>query len=135
MCKKLISLALCLVMLLSYNFVASAEDDGVAPAFDYTNITMTSILYANKTFYCEASADGYNGITTKIEITMTLQKKGLLWWSKVQSWSGTYNKEYATLSKSYATTKSGKYRVKAVYKVYSGSDSEKITSYSGERSI
>ena len=135
MCKKLISLALCIVMLFSFSVVASAEDDGVAPVFDYTNMTATSILYSSGKFYCEASADGYSGITTKIEITMTLQKKGLLWWSKVESWSGTYNKSYATLSKSYATTKSGKYRVKAVYKVYSGSDSEKITSYTGEESI
>lgn len=134
MCKKLISLALCVVMLLSVSVVASAEDTGVAPAYDYTCYNSTSISYSNGTMYCDASIEGYSGITTKIEITMTLQKKGL-WWSKVQSWSGTYNKDYATLSKSYATTKSGKYRVKAVYKVYSGSDSEKITSYSGERSI
>ena len=77
MCKKLVSLALYIVMLLSCSFVASAEDAGVAPAFDYTNMTATSILYSGGKFYCEASADGYSGVTTKIEITMTLQKKGL----------------------------------------------------------
>lgn len=135
MCKKIISVVLCVAMLFSFSIIASAEDAGVAPAYNYTVNATTSLFYSNGTFYCDASLDGYSDRTTKIEITVTLQKKGLLWWNKVESWSGTFNNYYGSLSKSYATTTSGKYRVKGEFVAYSGSDSESITNYTTERSI
>ena len=99
----------------------------------YTKKVDTTLTFSSRTANITCHAIGYSGITTKIEITATLEKKVLLWWSDVQSWSATYNGYQGTLSKQLAVA-SGKYRVKAVYKIYSGSKYETVTSYSSELS-
>ena len=81
---------------------------------------------------CLADVQGYNGITTKVHIEMTLQKFTFLWWSEVQTWEGTFNDYLGTLSRTTYVDDSDTYRVKAVFTVYSGSNSEEITSYSQE---
>ena len=93
---------------------------------------MENLSITNGTASCSATLTGINGTTTKVVIKMTLQKKTLLWWSEAESWTATYNTYYGTLSKT-ATVKSGTYRVKAVYTVYSGSNSESITDYSDQK--
>ncbi len=112
----------------------SNEYTTIQPLYDYTASHVTNLTISGGTASCKASLTGYSGTTSKIEITMTLQKKTLLWWSNVESWTGTYNTYYGSLTKSKAVD-SGTYRVKAVYKVYSGSKSETITGYSAEKKI
>lgn len=143
MSKRLVSVLLIVVMLFSLSSFASAEgapiidkpefENGntVQPLYDYTDLCITNLKIVNGKASCTADLEGYNGTTTKIEITMTLQKKTLLWWSAKETWTATYNTFYGTLTKSISVD-SGTYRVKAVYKVYSGSNSESITSYSSE---
>ena len=103
------------------------------PCFEYTNTTATTLsISTSGTATCSAKLNGYNGTTTKIVIKMTLQKKTLLWWSEVDSWSTTINNWYGSLTKT-ASVGSGTYRVKVEFTVYSGSNSEEITTYSQEK--
>lgn len=147
MTKKLISLILSISMLFSYCIQANAEtlpqgevektlssQEEIRPFYNYTNDYLVSLNISNGNASCFSELWGINGRTTKIEITMTLQKKTLLWWSKVESWTTTVNGYYAALSKTKSVD-SGTYRVKAEFKVYSGSDSETIKEYSTEKSV
>ena len=88
-------------------------------------------ISSSGTATCSADAEGYYGTTTKVHIKMTLQKYTILWWSKVETWEGTFNQAYGALCET-AQVGSGTYRVKAEFTVYSGSNSEEITSYSQE---
>ncbi len=146
MSKKLTAMLLCVVLMCSFSTVAYAQNPAVItpdelvqtesdimPCFEYTNTTATSLsISTSGTATCTARLNGYNGITTKIDIKMTLQKKTLLWWSEVDSWSTTINNSYGALTKT-ASVGSGKYRVKVDFTAYSGSNSEKITTYSQEK--
>ncbi len=144
MFKRGISILLMLVLLLGIPVSSHAlesnvpveriieEDSSIQPLYDYTTNYGTSLSVSNGTANCNASLGGKNGTTTKIVIKMTLQKKTLLWWSEVETWSTTHNTYYGSLTKS-ASVKSGTYRVKAVYTVYSGSNSESITDYSEQK--
>ena len=147
MFKRIFALVMCLVIMCGVGItataqeVSSAEDYAITvsengesqiqPRYNYTNIISASLLNSNGNALCGANVLGYNGTTTKIVITMTLQKKTLLWWSKVQEWTMTVNSYTATISKT-ATVDSGKHRVKVNAVVYSGSKSEEITLYSQE---
>ncbi len=131
-----IAIVLCLTLSLGVSaveadtvFADSSIESQVQPRYSYTSLVTTSLKDSSGNANCGASLVGYDGITTKIQITMTLQKKSLLWWSEVQEWTLTANDFIASFSKTKAVG-SGKYRVKAVYKVYSGSASESITDYS-----
>lgn len=101
------------------------------PCFEYTSSTVTGLSFSNDVASCVTRVNGYSDVT-KIVIKMTLQKKTLLWWSKVESWSGTFNDCIGSLAKT-ASVGSGTYRVKAEITVYSGSDYEEITAYSQEK--
>ena len=133
---SLISLVMSVVILLSVGVwcgtTVSAEETQVQPRLSYTNFTFTGLdITTSGVAYCLANVEGYDGITTKIHIKMTLQKYTVLWWSNQQTWEGTFNDVVGTLNTT-TTVGSGRYRVKAVYTVYSGSNSEQITSYSQE---
>lgn len=143
MFKRGISLLMVLILLLGFSISSYAdpviptdkivaEDNSVIqPLYDYITNYGTSLSISSGTAKCNASLSGKNGTTTKIVVKMTLQKKTLLWWSEVETWSATYNTYCGTLSKS-TTVDSGTYRVKVVYTVYSGSNSESITDYSSQ---
>jgi len=100
--------------------------------FSYTNITVTGLnINASGTATCVADFIGYSGITTKVETSMTLQKRFLLlFWTDEASWSQTFTGHMGTLAKTKAVT-SGTYRVKATYVAYSGQNSETVNSTSG----
>ena len=63
---------------------------------------------------------------TKIEATQYLEKKVLLWWSEVDSWNKTVNSNSLNMSNTKYNVGSGTYRLRTVFKVYSGSNSEEI---------
>lgn len=113
-------------------YAATVSEEGesqVQPRYSYTNKISCLLTKSNGKALCVTDIIGYSGTTTKIVIKMTLQKKGLLWWSKVQEWSSTTNSYTAAMSKTVAV-ESGKHRVKLVATVYSGSKSEEIEMYS-----
>ena len=138
-------MVMCLVLMCGVGVVANAQgisstdentsivfesvENQIQPRYSYTNKISCALNNSSGKAQCVASVMGYSGTTTKIVIKMTLQKKTLLWWSKVQEWSSTTNAHTAAMSKIVAV-ESGKYRVKLVATVYSGSKSEEIEMYS-----
>ena len=137
--KRIVCLLMSLLLLCPLNLVASsastAGETAVQPRLNYTNNTAISLTITTSGIaYCAADVQGYDGITTKIHIKMTLQKYTVLWWSKVESWEGTFNNVYGTLSET-AQVGSGRYRIKAEFTVYSGSSYEEITDYSQEKKV
>lgn len=136
---SLVCMVMSVVLLFSMNVwsgaIVSAEETTVQPRLSYTNYVITGLnITTSGVAYCTASAEGYDGITTKIHIEMKLQKYTVLWWSAVETWEGTFNNYYGALSTSKSIG-SGRYRVKAVYTVYSGSNSEEITGTSQEDTL
>ena len=136
--RSLMCVMLSVVMLFSMNVWAGATvaaEGVVQPRFSYTAFTATGLDISTKgAATCLASVEGYDGITTKIHIEMKLQKYTVLFWRNVESWEGTFNDMEAIFVKN-ATVGSGRYRVKAIYTVYSGSNSEEITAFSQEKRI
>lgn len=145
MFKRVLALVMCLALMCSMSVVASAKEvssaeeyvvtvsesgeNQVQPRYSYTNTLSCALNNSGGKAQCVGSVGGYSGTTTKIVMKMTLQKKTLLWWSKVQEWSSTTNDFTAVMSKTVAV-ESGTYRVKLVATVYSGSNSEEIDIYS-----
>ena len=137
MFKKILSVVLVVVLCLSLGLTANAQDfstsdSQIQPRYSYTSSISTTLMNASGTAKCSTSVVGYSGITTKIKITMTLQKKTLLWWSEVETWTVTANDYVASIAKSVSVN-GGKHRVKADIVVYGGSASESITKYSSEK--
>lgn len=143
--KRIISFLTVLVMAFSLSAVTYAEvptagiekpefeEPGITPQYTYTDSCKASLSISGGTAYCSTKVSG-KSTATKIQITMTLQKKTLLWWSDKSEWTTTVNSSTALFEKT-ASTGSGTYRVKAVCKVYSGSASESITVYSAEKKV
>ena len=133
--KTLVALLLSLVLLFGFSVPAQAgippevqQDNGdeLVLYYAYTNSTCTHLSVSSGKAYILGDVVGYYGITTKIEITLTLQKKTLLFfWSDVASWSATFNTYDGILNKVYSVS-NGTYRVAATYKVYRGSAYETI---------
>ena len=132
--RTAICLLMSLLLLFPLQVMASAAtaENQVQPRWSYTDMTYVDFyITSSGEATCLADIEGYDGITTKIYIKMTLQKYTFLWWSKVETWETTINDFYGFLSRT-TQVGSGTYRVKAEYTVYSGSNSEQITSYSQE---
>ena len=137
--RSLICVMLSVVMLLSMNVwmgaAVSAEETVVQPRFSYTNFAAASLdITTQGVASCLATAEGYNGITTKVEIQMILQKSIKRRWTDMVTWEGTFNGMDGYLNE-LTTVTTGTYRVKAVFTVYSGSAYEEITVYSQEKYI
>lgn len=77
---------------------------------------------------CTTFVQGLSG-TTKIQITMSLQKNNKGAWSNVCTWSGTRSGASYVLGKSKAVS-SGTYRVKSVIKVTGKAGTTSLTRYS-----
>lgn len=138
MFKKMVSMLLCVIMALSVGMVSAsagtvddASDVAIEPLYEYASGRYESVMFNALSATCYSKLDGYSD-TTKIEIKMSLQKKGLIFWSDVASWSQTFNGTDAYMSKTYTVSGGGTYRVKTTYRVYSGSAYEDITGYSAE---
>ena len=125
--RAIISLVLSTILILSMNvWNVSAEETLPQPRYNYTGYTSLSLNFTSSgAARCIATAEGYDGITTKIHINMKLQQYIALQWTTIAEWTGTYNDVFGALSKT-KTVYTGRYRVKAEFKVYSGSAYEKI---------
>lgn len=141
MFKKILSVVMVIVLCCSLGLTANAQsisksetanDSSVQPRYSYTSSVSATLTNSNGKATCGTIVDGYAGSATKIKITMTLQKKTLLWWSEAETWTTTVNDYYLSFYKTVSVN-SGKYRVKADIVVYSGSASESITKYSIEK--
>ncbi len=99
----------------------------------YIAAAMTSIENVYGVANCFASFDAYPEVT-KFNIKMYLEKKGFLglYWSEVESTSHTFYVTSDVCERNWNFDGNGRYRVRAVYTAYCGTDSETITGYSGE---
>lgn len=98
----------------------------------YNNAIASISISGSGTASCSASVTGKRGITTKITVKLYLQKYSNGKWTTAKQWSGSKKGTSYTLSKTASVSK-GKYRTKAVCKIYSGNNSESITKYSGAK--
>ena len=134
--RSLLCMVMSVVLLLSMKVwpvgIVSAEET-VQPRFNYTAFTATGLNITTKNIACcSANVEGYDGITTKVKITMDLQQYLALQWTTIASWQGTFNDVTGALAKTKTLTSSGRYRVRATYTVYSGSAYEQIIGTSQE---
>lgn len=133
MAKRIICVAMCLVMFLSFNTFAFAADldtdevEEIQPRLQYTSYTESWIRYAgNGQVNCFSYAYGKEGIATKTGIDVYLQKKVLLWWTNTDyEWHTLAPGDYAEIKAYYYTLPSkGTYRVKSIVTVYCGNQTE-----------
>lgn len=148
MFKRILALVMVMVVMLLTSVTANAEsiapiaiddlkaisnsDTGIQPKYAYISKCSTLLNVSNNQASCKVSVNGYSGTTTKIQITMTLQKKSGASWDPQNTWSKTINGYIGSLSGS-TYVGYGTYRVKASVVVYSGTKSETIISYSPEK--
>lgn len=131
--KKKISL-LAIIFALCITFVqAASSEQCYAAGSSYVQSAVVSISGTRSNATCKTYVKGVQG-TTKISVSMTLQKKTNGSWKNVQTWSDTKNASTLTLSKKKSLSK-GTYRVKSVIKVYKKSQGEPLTVYSATKSF
>ena len=135
--KKIISLLTTVVLLITTMTTGlcaqAAVENGeseIMPCYTYVSDHKAILKLNGTTATCQSYVNGYSS-TTKITMKMTLQKKTVLWWSEVTSWSTTVNGTTAALNKTKSLD-SGTYRIKMTATVYSGSNSEEVTTYSAQ---
>ena len=135
--KRIISIVLSMHIILIPCFTyANAELDAptgekIMEAYSYTS-TVSTTLSINDTGVAKPRAviTGLPGTSTKLHVTMHLQKYSNGTWKTVQSWSSSTASNSLTLSKS-KNVSHGKYRTHTVFKAYHNSSSETITKNSG----
>lgn len=140
--RKASSFVVCLIMILSLTLGASASTTAIQEIPDGGFISPRYIYISDASAYLSISAGkaqasgtlvGIRGTTTKIVVSMYLQKKTSSGgWITEKYWSETFNSHSAYISKSQSVAK-GTYRVKAVFTAYKGSSSELTTKYSTEK--
>lgn len=110
MLRKTIGLLMSLVLLFSFSlnsFALATEEPEIQPYYSYTSKVKTSLSFSGEKAMCSANLTGKSGTTTKVKITMTLEKKVLFWWSEKQTWTQTFNSYSGTLAKTYSDANSG----------------------------
>ena len=132
--KRILSLVMAVLMLVLFNFSTYAQS-AVQPRYSYTSSIGAQLTINSQQATCTAQIQGVPGVTTRIKSKIILQKKGLLSWSNVTSWSNDVYDDYSFNSYHYGPLSSGTYRVKVEATVYAGSASETITKYSSQVKI
>lgn len=135
MLKKLFSVIMSFIILLSCNltcFAFATKEAEIQPYYTNAETVRTSLSISSGNASCTAKLTGISGKTTKVTITMTLEKKVLFWWSEKETWTQTFNSKNGTLSKTYSGADSGTYRITAEYIAYGTSGSETINDISAE---
>jgi hypothetical protein len=109
------------------------EADPPPTRLSYIMMTATSISISGGQASCTGSITGYNGTTTKVVITLYLERKlasSSTWSTYASDPSQTFNSFYGQYTMKKSVVKGYQYRVRAVYKAYAGSNSETLTGYS-----
>lgn len=139
--KRLLSVLLCMALVFGCATLVSAAtsfDEVKEPPIQvrtaYTNSFKTLISISGGQATCVGSLTGYQGTTTKVEITLTLQRKlasSSTWSDYYNHPKQTFNTYCGTASFSKAVVSGYQYRTKAVYTAYAGTKYETFTEYSG----
>jgi hypothetical protein len=112
----------------------SAQD--MSARTSYTASCSSTLSVSGTTGTCTSDATGYYGETTKIVMVQYLQKKSASGsWSNVCSWSETDNSYRGYMVRTKYNLSTGTYRLKTVFTVYAGSNSEVLTKYSSSKTV
>ncbi len=138
MLKKVISLmlAVCVVFSMGISVIAVGNDNGIASYYLYTYDATSKLSISNKTASCKSVLTGLS-TATKITATQYLEKKNGSKWGAVSggTWSDSTNKNSLTMSNSKSDLSSGTYRLRTVFKVYSGVSYETFEKTSSEVTV
>lgn len=133
--KRIASLAICCLMFLAGSTQAFAAEPmetmpstvkfTVSPQMDY-------IAQANASIYIDSdgvatvscSVYGYQGTTTRVEISANLQQYKDSNWVTLKTFTAESDSHRTSLSETYKISKGYSYRVQASIKAYSGGKSE-----------
>lgn len=115
--------------------VVSANGASLYTTYLYT--CSSTLTISGTTATCLSKATGYYGETTQITISQTLQKKNSSGdWEYVNSWIETDVGYIGSATNyEYNLTKGETYRLKSVFTVYAGNDSETIEKCSFEKTV
>lgn len=126
--KRILALVVVMVMIITSIPMAFAQGNDITPYYTYADDAQAKISISNGTATYKGILYGSSDVT-KFTVSITLQKKGLIFWSDVETWTKTVISSSGSFQRDLAVA-SGKYRTKAVFKVYSGTEYETITKYS-----
>ena len=109
---------------------------GAEMRYAYTVSVSSKLSISNQKATCISTASG-NSTVTKITAVQYLEKKsGSKWYSvNDEPWSDSSSSNSLTFSNSKSSLSSGTYRLRTVFTVYSGSDSETVEKISKEVTI
>ncbi len=119
-------MVLCLAVMPVFQAYAADANDGIMPAMEYINSADYDLYIDNCVADIYVSVSGYPTVT-KCEIEVTLQQKGLIFWSDYDSWTLTENSRSADLYETTTVNENKNYRIVAEITVWSGSQSETRT--------
>lgn len=139
MLKKIISLVLALSLLCTFGISVGAIHIGneVSPYYLYTGDVSCSLSISNGTATCYSSLTGSKSVTQIIGSQYLEKKNSDGDWEVVTggSWSKKTNSRTIKLENTKSGLGSGTYRVRAVFTVYSGSNSEPVEKTSKEVTV
>ena len=139
MLKKIISLVLSLAVIFTLGVSVGAMriDNEVSPNYLYTGDVTCQLKISGGTESCCSNITGSKSVT-KIVGSQYLEKKNSDGdWETVTgcSWSKTANSRTLKLENTKSGLDSGTYRLRAVFTVYSGSNSEPVEKTSKEVTV
>lgn len=140
--KRVVSFVLCCCMILAGSTQVFATETHATVSQDYFNIVpyMDYIAQAKGNIYIDSSGNvtvncsvyGYQGTTTRVEISANLQQYSGGGWVTLKTITAKSDSHSTSLSETYSISKGYSYRVQATIKAYSGSKLETQTVTSSE---
>jgi len=113
---------------------AEADPNDPPPQrLSYISTATTSISVSGGQASCTGSIVGYYGTTTKVEITLYLERKtasGSTWTTYASDPKQTFNSFTGMYTMKKSVISGYQYRVRAVYTAWAGTKSETLTGYS-----
>lgn len=110
-------------------FAATEQSPDVEINAENYNSASAKLTISDGKAKASATIIGLVGKTTKTTITLYLQQYKGGKWINVDSWKNS-GAVTCSITKSKSVTKGSKYRAKAVYKAYIGTNVETVTKYS-----
>lgn len=143
MTKRIMSFVLCCCIILAGSTqVFAAETDTIVVSQGYFSVVpyMDYIAQAKGNIYIDATGNatvncsvyGYQGTTTRVEISANLQQLQRGKWVTLKTYTAESDSHRTSLSESYSISKGYSYRVQATIKAYSGNKLEAQTVTSSE---
>ena len=141
-CLAILSLAIALCIGVTGVVAANAAETTsqnaavpIMPLLNFINRTTTMIrVETNGRVTMTGSITGYNGLTTRVSITLHLEHRpnaSSAWRTVASEPTRTFNSFTGTHQAVRTVTARGQYRTRAVYRAYAGTRVETLTAFSG----